>query len=112
MSPQPSARLYVTIATGAVVFVTSLVLFLLMLFAWRTSSEFAAGKLVAVGMLMVSGFPLVLRGAHHARGGAPENWAWWVLEIAYVAVAAFILLLVLSGPPQVVEDCGLDGKMC
>jgi uncharacterized membrane protein len=113
MSPEPSARLYVTVATGVVVFVMALVLWFLTLFAWKTNSALDARKLVALATLMVSGVPLVLRGAHHARGGASEGGARWMWEIAFVVVAAVVLLLVLLlGPPDVVEGCGLDGKMC
>jgi hypothetical protein len=112
MSSQPSPRLYVTVATGVVVLVTSVVLWCMTLYAWKGHGDLGAGRLLATGMLLVSGVPLALRGAHRARGGASEGGARWLWEIAFVVVAAVVLLLVMAGPPDNIEDCGLDGKMC
>jgi hypothetical protein len=113
VSPQPSARLYVTVATGVVVSVSGLVLLFLKLFVWRTDDALAIGKVAVLAMLVVSAVPLVLRVVHRAGGGGPERGARWVWDVALVVVAAVVLLLVgLSSPPGEVEGCGFDGKQC
>lgn len=110
MIPQLSARLWVTLATGVVVAVTAPVLVLLTALA-TTEGALSAGRLVAVATLMVSAVPLILRGLHRAGGGASEAGARWVWEVAFVVVAAVVLLLVLSSSPRVmVEGCGFNGE--
>lgn len=111
MSPLPSVRLYVTVATGVVVFVMAIVLWFLTLLAWKTNSSLGAARLVAIATLMVSVVPLILRAAHHTRGGASEGGARWVWEVAFVVVASVVLLLVLSSSQGViVEGCGFNGE--